>query len=62
MLNANWRKLAQDVKLHKTVSQWQAIARTSQPGSKGSGRENKREREGEIGGRVSRRKEKGEEG
>lgn len=46
--NANWRKLAQDVKLHKTVSQWQAIARTSQPGSEGkrdSGGTREKERE-----------------
>lgn len=58
MVNANWRKLAQDVKLHKTVSQWQAIVRTSQPGSKRTGRRpreeihSERERERQIGRTV----------
>lgn len=57
MLNANWRKLAQDVKLHKTVSQWQGIAGASRAGSKGSGIEASAEVIG-GGGRVSRPKRK----
>lgn len=67
MVNANWRKLAQDVKLHKTVSQWQAIVRTSQPGSKRTGRRpreeihSERERERQIGRTACQSKEKGEQ-